>query len=189
MQPGAQLAVGIAGGIAIIAVGAVFAGRAAGAIYAVAALGLAALGLMLLADLLIGVGLTLSPQPGNSLSGVSLLIAGLQVGAIALALLALILMLMGACTGIAWSVRQRRFGDLPVLGGALVAQLAGAAVTSATIFGWLLPVPLLGMQRLVVSLAGFGLGTLAAALIAFWALPVVRRGARARRASASGPAV
>lgn len=184
VEPGVQLGVGVLIGLAIFATGAAFAGRAEGAIYAVAALGWAALGVMLLADLLIVPGLTL--RGSGSFSAFSLLVAGLQVGAISLALLALVLMLMGVLTGIVWSMRHHRFADLAVLAGALVALLAGAALAAASVF-W---VPISGgTTRNAVALAGFGLGTLAAALIAFWSVPVVRHAARSRRATASGQSV
>lgn len=176
MGPGIQFVIVTLCGLAIFAAGAVYAGRAEGAIYAVAALGWAALGVMLLADLLIVPGLTL--RASGSFSAYSLLVAGLQVGAISLALLALLLLLMGCLTGIVWSMRHHRFADLSVLGGALVALLAGAALAAASIF-W---VPISGSTtRNAVAIAGFGLGTLAAALMAFWSVPVVRGRSRLAR--------
>ncbi|HEX6800416.1 MAG TPA: hypothetical protein VF116_22080 [Ktedonobacterales bacterium] len=130
---------------------------------------------MLLADLLIVTGLFRVSD--TSFSPVSLLVAGLQIGAISLALLALVLMLMGGLIGIVWSAWHRRFADLAVLGFALMALAAGVALTAASIFGRM---PLSSAaQTKAISLAGFGLGTLAAALIAFWAVPIVRRGAAA----------
>lgn len=180
MGAGVQVAFGIVMGVAILAVGAVFAGRAEEAARAVAVLGCTALGLMLLADLLLAAGLTLPPSR-------SYVPIGLQVGGYSLALLALVLTLMGGLTGIAWAGRRRRLADLGVLGCALVALLAGVALTADSLAGWVhLNV---GTQRNAVALAGFGVGTLAVALIAFWAVPIVRQGARSRRVTASLPPV
>ncbi len=182
LGPGVQLAIGVLIGLGIFAIGSVYAGRAEGAIYAIAPLGWAAFGVMLLADLMIVPGLTL--RASGSISAVTFQIAALQVGGFSLGLLALVLLLMGGFTGIVWSARHRRFADLPVLIGALAALLASAALSAAAIF-WV-PVTV-GTRRNAVALAGFGLGTLAAALIAFWALPVARSVARSRRVTVSGP--
>lgn len=182
MEPGVQFAIGIAGGLAVLIIGAAFVGRAEDAIAAVAALGCTALGLMVLADLLIVPGMAL--QPSASFSSVSLLVTGLQIGAVVLALLALVLLLMGGLTGVVWAARQRGVVDLAVLVGALVALLARVTLVAASLFGG--PALTAGTQRDVLVFAGFGLGTLAAALITFWAVPTVRQGARSRRVTASG---
>ena len=169
MGAGVQFAVGLVIGIAMFAVGAAFVARVEGAVRAVAALGLAALGLMLLADLLVAVGFS-SPL------GRSYVPLVMQIGGVGLALLALPLMLMADLTGLAWVVGRHRFADLGVLGVALVAQVAASALAIVNTAG-IVPATVVA-ERNTVLVATFGLGTLAAALIAFWAVPIVRRGER-----------
>ncbi|HKS69043.1 MAG TPA: hypothetical protein VJQ45_01385 [Ktedonobacterales bacterium] len=172
-----QVVVGIVIGIAILVAGAAFVARAEGAVRAVAALGCAALGLMLLADILVAAGLSLPPS--RSYAPV-----GMLVGGVSLALLALPLMLMGDLTGVVWAVRRHRFADLGVLGMALVSLVAAGVLAIVTAAGI---VPATGVaQRNTMLAATFGLGTLAAALIAFWAVPVARQQARSRRVAARG---
>lgn len=168
------LVAGIIAGLVILIVGAAYAGRVAGAIYAVAALGFAALGLILLGDLLFGVGMT--RQIGGGYTS-----AGLAVGGGTLALLALVLMLMGSLTGIAWAGRHNRPRDVAVPAVALVAQLSAMALTLVSVGGWR-PI---ATDVTVVLIAIFGLGTLAAALIAFWAAAIVRGRSRAARGTRS----
>lgn len=168
MGQGEQIAIYIVIGVAVLAIGAGFAGRAEGAISAIAALGCTALGLMVLADLLIIPGLTI--QSSGGFTSLAVLQIGLLIGAGTLALLALVLILMSGLMGLAWATRRRRFLDLASLAGALVALLAGVALTAASLQA--LPI---GPKRDVLAFVGFGLGTLAAALIAFRALPTARR--------------
>lgn len=178
-----QLVIGIVIGIAIFAVGAAFVGRAEGAVRAVAALGLAALGLMLLADILVAAALSLPPNG-------SYVPLGMAVGGVGLALLALPLMLMGNLTGLVWAGRhagQRGSSDFAVLGVALVAQIAAGAVAVVSAAG-IVPSTSTTARNTVFA-ASCGLGTLAAALIAFWAVPIVRQGMRPRRVPVSGPPV
>lgn len=173
MGPGIQIGVGALIGVAIFAAFAIVVGRPAGADRAIAALGWSALGVMLLADLLLVGGLT--QASGSSFSPVSLLVTGLQVGAVSLALLALVLMLMGDLIGVVSSVRHRRFTALGVQVGALVALVAGVALTLASTVD---QTPLSSAAHIkAMAFAGFGLGTLAAALIALWAVRMSRRAA------------
>lgn len=183
MAIGTAIAMGIVLGIAVLAVGAGFAGWSEGAITTVAALGCTALGLMVLADLLLIPGLTLPP---GGLTQYGILVIGFQIGAIALALLALVLVLMSGLTGVVWAARHRRGVDLVMAGGALVAAIAGMVLTAASFFG--VQPAATGALRNALLFAGFGLGTLAPALITLRAMPIARRRAHSPPAQSRGAA-